>query len=290
MLGRALSFSRWLVSPQQVVRSARFDSSSYNADRPAPPHNVASAMPAPQAPSRVDAQPLPAPNQPAPGAYGTRYPASYQPGGQYSGDITGSVARAPAASGHWAWNGGSAVTVGYGETIDTIARKHNVPASALMQTNGIRDASQIRPGQRLVIPHYVSNAPQTAAARVPAPAAAGNVHVVQSGETLMSIARRNGVTLAALASANHVQSTAKLSIGDRLTIPAGGHPAVATAHPAPAPQVAQPRTVPATKVASAAPVQSAHVAKEEPHATDTVVKPLSQMAPCRPSVGRFVAA
>ena len=251
--------------------SARFDSSSYNADRPAPPQSVTSAMPAPQAPPRVDAQPLPAPNQPAPGAYGTRYPASYQPGGQYSGDITGSVARAPAASGHWAWNGGSAVTVGYGETIDTIARKHNVPASALMQTNGIRDANQIKPGQRLVIPHYVSNAPQATVARAPAPAAAGNVHVVQSGETLMSIARRNGVTLAALARANHVQSTAKLSTGDRLTIPAGGHP-VAAAHPAPAPQVAQPRTVPAAKVASAAPVQSAHVAKEEPHATDTVVK------------------
>ncbi len=252
--------------------SARFDSSSYNADRPAPPQGVASAMPAPQAAPRVDAQPLPAPNQPAPGAYGTQYPASYHPAGQYSGDITGSVARAPAASGHWAWNGGSAVTVGYGETIDTIARKHNVPAAALMQTNGIRDANQIRPGQRLVIPHYVSNAPQTAVARVPA--AAGNVHVVQAGETLMSIARRNGVPLAALARANHIQSTAKLSIGDRLTIPAGGHPVVAAAHPAPAPapQVAQPRTVPATKVASVAPVQSAHIAKEEPHATDTVVK------------------
>ena len=232
-------------------------------------------MPAPTPYGRVDAQPLPAPSQPATvspasATYGTQYPASYRPTGQYSDDITGSATPAPAASGRWTWNGGSAVTVGYGETIDTIARKHNVPASALMQTNGIRDAGQIRPGQRLVIPRYVSSAPQTAAAH--APAAAGKVHVVQSGETLNSIARRNGVTLTALAHANHVQSSAKLSVGDRLTIPAGGHPAVAAAQPAAVPQATQPRTAPVTKVASAAPVQSAHVAKEEPRTTETAVK------------------
>ena len=77
---------------------------------------------------------------------------------------------AGAASSHWTWNGGSAVTVGYGETVDSIARKHGVPASAIMQTNGIRDASQIRPGQRLVIPRYVSSATQTRMPRrTPAP-------------------------------------------------------------------------------------------------------------------------
>ncbi len=247
--------------------SARFDSSSYNADRPAPPQNV-SSIPAPPAPTRVEAQPLPAPSQPAtvsaaPGTYGTQSPSIYRTP-KYS-DVTGSVAAPSAPSGHWAWNGGSAVTVGYGETIDTIARNHHVPASALMQTNGIRDASQIRPGQRLVIPRYISNAPQTAAA------AGGNVHVVQSGDTLMNIARRSGVTLTALAQANHIQSSTKLSIGDRLTIPAGGHPIVAAGHPAPTPQVAQPRAVATEKVASAQ-VQNARVAKEEPHTTETVVK------------------
>jgi murein DD-endopeptidase MepM/ murein hydrolase activator NlpD len=89
----------------------------------------------------------------------------------------------------------------------------------------------------------------------------------------MSIARHNGITLTALARANHLQSSSKLSVGDRITIPAGGH-AVAAAHPPAAPpQVAQPpRTAPVTKVASAAPTQVANVAKEEPRTTEAVVK------------------
>jgi len=108
----------------------------------------------------------------------------------------------------------------------------------------------------------------------------------------MSIARRNGVTLTALARANHIQSSTRLSIGDRLAIPAGGHPVVA-AHAATAPQVAQPHTVPATKVASAAPVQNARVAKEEPRTTETVVKtaePSGAMPTFRwPVKGRVIA-
>jgi murein DD-endopeptidase MepM/ murein hydrolase activator NlpD len=252
--------------------SARFESGSYSSDRPAPPQNV-SSIPTPPAPTRVEAQPLPALSQPAtisasPGNYGAQSPASYRSTGQYS-DITGSSASVPPASSHWAWNGGSAVTVGYSETVESIARKHGVPASAIMQTNGIRDAAQIRPGQRLVIPRHVTSATQSASRASPQTAGT-NVHVVKSGETLMSISRRTGVTVTTLARANNLQTSSKLSVGDRLTIPAGGH-AVASGHPAP--QVAQPRTIPAQKVASAAPVQTASVAKEEqPRKTDTVVK------------------
>jgi murein DD-endopeptidase MepM/ murein hydrolase activator NlpD len=280
--------------------SARFDSSSYDNSRPAPPQNVTGAVAPPPAYARVDAQPLPAPSQPAtvPATtnygYGTQGAGAYRPSGQYS-DITGSAATRPASSGgHWTWDGGSPVTVGYGETIENIARKHGVPVAALMQTNGLREASHIRPGQRLVIPRYVSGATHTAVAHAPAQAAAsGNVHVVQSGETLMSIARHNGITLSALAHANRIQTNSKLAIGDRITIPGAGHE-VAAAHPAPAPQVAQPRTVPAEKikVASAA-VQNARVAKEEPPTTETVVKsaePTGGMPSFRwPVRGRVIA-
>jgi murein DD-endopeptidase MepM/ murein hydrolase activator NlpD len=168
------------------------------------------------------------------------------------------------------------VTVGHGETIESIARKHGVPVSALMQTNGIREPGQIRPGQRLVIPRYVSTSPKSAPTYVAQTKVGGNVHVVKSGETLMSISRGAGVTVAALAKTNHIEPSKKLSVGDQLTIPQGGHQ-VAAAHPPAAPKVAQPRTAPAPvdkiKVASAAPVQTAHVAKEEPpRTTETVVK------------------
>jgi len=246
--------------------SARFASSSYDTDRPLPPQSV---TPAPTAYSRVEARPLPAVSQPAtmPAYGGTN---SYRSYGQY-GDVTGSNAAVPPPSSHWTWNGGSAVTVGYGETVDSIARRHGVPASAIIQTNGLRDASQIRPGQRLVIPRHVPSATQTAYVRGPA---AGTVHIVRHGDTLMSIARRNGVTLTALARANHLRPTSRLSVGDRITIPAGGGHPVAAAHPTAAPQVAQqPRPAsPVTRVASIAPSQIANVAKEEPRPTETAVK------------------
>ncbi|MGE5166972.1 MAG: peptidoglycan DD-metalloendopeptidase family protein [Sphingobacteriales bacterium] len=285
--------------------SARLD--SFTTDRP--PQTVASATPAYSGSGRVEAQPLPAPSQPAtvaaspapaysPTTYAPQSSGSYRSNNQYS-DVTGSVAAAPASSGHWTWNGGSPVTVGYGETVESIARKHGVPVSALMQTNGIREPGQIRPGQRLVIPRYVSTSPKNAPSYAAAhPKTDGSVHVVQSGETLMSISRHNGVTLTALAQANHIHPTKKVSVGDRLTIP-GGHK-VAAAQPAAAqpvsgPKVAQPRTVPAekVKVASAAAVQNAQVAKEEPRTTDTVVKaaePSGAMPSFRwPVRGRVIA-
>jgi murein DD-endopeptidase MepM/ murein hydrolase activator NlpD len=286
--------------------SARFDSSSYDAGRPAPPQNVATAAPAPQAYGRVEAQPLPAPSQPAtvPASpnysYNAQGTGAYRQNASYS-DITSSVATPKSPSrGHWTWDGGSPVTVGYGETVDSIARKHQVPVAALMQTNGIREASQIRPGQRLVIPRYVPGGSQMAAAPARV-AGSNNVHVVQHGDTLMSISRHNGVTLSALAHANRLQTTSKLNIGDRITIPGGGRqvaaavarPAPAPAKPAPAPQIAQPHTVAATKVASAGPVQTARVAKEEPRTTETVVKtaePTGAMPSFRwPVKGRVIA-
>jgi murein DD-endopeptidase MepM/ murein hydrolase activator NlpD len=248
--------------------SARFDSSSYTTDRP--PQNVAAATPTYSAAGRVEAQPLPAPSQPATVAAAsapTYTPAAYAPGAGGYSDVTGS------ASGHWTWNGGSPVTVGYGETVESIARKNGVPVSALMQTNGIREPGQIRPGQRLVIPRYVSTSPKGTQTYAAQPKTGGSVHVVKSGETLMSISRSTGVSVATLAKTNHIDASKKLSVGDRLTVPQGGHQ-VAAAHPAAAPKVAEARTAPAEKikVASAAPVQTAHVAKEEPRTTETVVK------------------
>ena len=267
--------------------SARFDSSSYTTDRP--PQNVAAATPTYSAAGRVEAQPLPAPSQPATVAAApapTYTPAAYTPS---SGDVTGS------ASGHWTWNGGSPVTVRHGETVDTIARKHGVPVAALMQTNGIREPGQIRPGQRLVIPRYVSTSPKSSPTYAAQSKTGGNVHVVKSGETLMSISRSTGVSVATLAKSNHIDTSKKLSAGDRLTIPQGGQQ-VAAAQPPAAPKVAEPGTAPAEKkikVASAAPAQTAHVAKEEPQTTETAVKaadPSGVMPSFRwPARGRVIA-
>ena len=244
--------------------SARFAS---NADTPPKPEITGSISSHPASSGRVESQALPAPNRPATVAAGSGVANGAQGLGAYrpgKSDVTGSVPARTAPAGHWTWDGGSPVTVGYGETIETIAHKYGVPASAIRQVNGISNSGSVRPGQRVVIPRYVSaSAPQ---APQLAPRTAENVHIVAPGETLIGIAHKNGVTLTALAHANHIQPFGKINIGDRLTIPGGRQ--VAAQRTAP-PHVAQPRTVAVEKVASA-PVQNARVATPEPQSTETV--------------------
>lgn len=256
--------------------SARFDSNPFASNREAPRQDITGSVTSrPASNASVVSQPLPAPSRPATvasaagGSYGERGFAAYRPSSRAS-DVTGSVparhAAPPKPAGHWTWDGGSPVTVRRGETLTTIARRNRVPVSAIMQTNGISNPAMIRPGQRLVIPRYVYNAPH---ARKPAPAAkraADNIHVVAPGEGLMQIARRNGITLAALARANNLQPYSKLKIGDRLTIPGGRKVA---ARRAPAPKVTAPRTVEPERVASI-PTQHARMAKPEVRATKSI--------------------
>src|SRR5262249_19205211 len=112
---------------------------------------------APSAPSsRVDQAQLPPPVASGPVAAppegiagGGRGMASYQPASTPAPEFTGSVLtpRRPApTSGQWTWDGGTPVTVAPGDTVDSIAHRHGVPASALMQANNLTAPAVIRPG------------------------------------------------------------------------------------------------------------------------------------------------
>jgi murein DD-endopeptidase MepM/ murein hydrolase activator NlpD len=291
--------------------SARFDSNPFASDRRASREVTGSVASRPPASSTVVAQPLPAPSQPTTIAANTD--TSYGSGYAYRPPAPSTYSAPPPsqANGHWTWDGGRPVTVGYGETLETIAQRNHVPLTALMETNGIRTATAIRPGQRLVIPRYVHDAaPRYAqqpahsyapAARYEAPPRAPvaaaepvrtgeHVHVVQQGEGLMSIARRAGVPLAELARANNLEPYSKLNVGDRLTIPGGR---VAAAPPqAPAPQVAEQRTPVREKVASL-PTETARVAKPEvpdPKAAVQEAEPAGGIPTFRwPVKGRIIA-
>ena len=175
---------------------------------------------------------------PAP-AHGSA-PAQVAPRPSPGTEITGSVAPAPrpAPSGHWTWEGGTPITVASGDTIDTLARRYGVPASAIMQANNLTAPATIYPGQPLVIPRYNQSpvaavgAPPARAPAVTAPrparvapamgtAAVGNsgVHIVAPGETLSRISRLYGKSLAELARANRLAPSAHLRVGDRIIIP-----------------------------------------------------------------------
>jgi murein DD-endopeptidase MepM/ murein hydrolase activator NlpD len=174
------------------------------------------------------------------------------------GETTGSVRPTPA--GHWDWNGGIAVVVGPGETFESVARKHGVPAEALATANSISDPASVRPGQRLVIPRFtvqgtgtkvaqgLAHEPQPRAvgaavpggAALPASAAEGAgqtllpvapVHTVATGDTLSKIARHYRVKVKDLAIANGIEPDARLSVGTKLAIPvpAAAAPAKAAA-------------------------------------------------------------
>jgi len=291
--------------------SARFDSDPFNDTAQAPRQEVTGSI-TPRPTSRVEAQPLPAPSRPATVAAsgvstGAQGLAAYRPSAP---EYTGSVSERrepPPPTGHWTWDGGSPVTVASGETFESLGRKYGVPAAAIMQTNGFREGAGLRPGQRVVIPRYVTaSIPHAAQPPAAAPVrtaeaahpmrSAEAVHIVEPGESLMGIAHKHGVSVVALVRANNIQPYAKINIGDRLTIP-GGRPVAARQAPpppAPAPQVGQPRTVPAEKVATV-PVQNARIATPETSAKPENVTKIAEAAGALPSFrwpvkGRIIAS
>ena len=112
--------------------------------------------------------------------------------------------------------------VGWGDTLFSIAARYGTTVNAVMQTNGIKNADFIYVGQRLVI-----------SGGSPVPPINGSTYTVQSGDTLFSIATRNGTTVSALMQANGLYNY-WIYVGQVLKIP-GAFP-VPVPQPAPIPQ------------------------------------------------------
>jgi murein DD-endopeptidase MepM/ murein hydrolase activator NlpD len=163
---------------------------------------------------------------------------------------TGSVPRSVAARNP----AGTTIIVGTSDTLEILARRYKVTPTAILQANGYKGPRALSPGQQLIIPHPAAlaavSAPADPAARpAPAVSAAPSVHVVNRGDTLLGVARRNHVSVAELARANGIQPNARLRLGMKLTVPAratalapAAQPAVAAAQPA--------ASAPATRLAA----------------------------------------
>ena len=134
----------------------------------------------------------------------------------------GSAAPAPAPS-------GGTYVVQRGDTLTNIAVRYGVTASQLASANGMYWNSWVYVGQRLTIPGGQSS---PAPAPAPSTPSTGGTYVVQRGNTLFSIARANGTTVAALRSANGLVSDI-IYVGQRLVIPGSG--STPTQPPAPQP-------------------------------------------------------
>src|SRR5260221_2779610 len=244
--------------------------------------------------ARPQSQALPPPQVAAPQSYptasdgvsgGGRGLASYAPPA-HPIETTGTIAPRSVAATHGAGQGGTTIIVGTSDTLDILAHRYNVTPAAILQANGYKGPRTLSPGQQLIIPHQTATpAAMAAAPALAAPsskpvavAAAPSVHVVNHGDTMLSIARRNHVPVAELAKANNIDPQAKLKLGMKLTVPGAKTAAVAPAAPALA--AAQPAAAagpPTTKVAAAGgPPQTARLAqattKVEETPTDAPVK------------------
>lgn len=241
---------------------------------------------------RVESSALPPPAPSAPTSGGGSGMASYNPPPppaarqEYTGSVPASHPPVPqrAAAPAWSWDGGTAVVVAQGETIETISRRHGVPAAAILQANNMSVARQIQPGQRLVIPRVQNNmaaapqvsAPQTRVAGnyTPAPAIAApqaGTHVIAPGETIYSLARHYKLTPMAIAKANNVGLDHHVKVGDRVVIPGGkGVAAAAPAAPLqrPGQQAVQPQAPSGLRAAA-------------PKQDNIAAKPLAAPAPQR---------
>jgi murein DD-endopeptidase MepM/ murein hydrolase activator NlpD len=273
-----------------AVAGCSQDTTRLSDDPFANPFNSRSAEATGSAPSgtgQIESRPLAGPPSQPDYASAPRSvpaaPAPYAQQASYSPPVTGSSAPR-SGQGGWRWDGGTAVTLQQGETIDTIARRYHVPAAEIVRANNLADASRAMPGQRIVIPRYeapggvapsmtasvpprsvpsYSPAPQQAAA--PQPARGGQTHVVNAGDTLYSLGRRYQTTHTAIAQANGMSDTAALQVGQRVTIPGGSTFAAssrpASFSPAPPPRRAETNTPAPTSVVARAhepvPTQSA---------------------------------
>lgn len=152
--------------------------------------------------------------------------------------------------------GGEDYVVKKGDSLWLIAKKHKTTIAAICNANGINKNAILRAGMKLKIPAGTQSSEQATSEKP----ANGETYVVKKGDALSIIARRHGVSVKALKSANNLSSD-NIRIGQKLVIPAKKAEAE--------------KDVPAKK--EAAPVKSAEAApapaKEEAPEAKEVAEP-----------------
>jgi len=112
-------------------------------------------------------------------------------------------------------------TVKWGETLSRIARMYGVTVQELMKANGLANANVLYQGQKLVIP---------------VPSEQYGEHILQPGETLLSVANKYDVSVWDIARLNGLWNINIVFVGQRLLIPSA-------AAVAPTPEPEQPAAV-----------------------------------------------
>ncbi|MDX2204257.1 MAG: peptidoglycan DD-metalloendopeptidase family protein [Hyphomicrobiaceae bacterium] len=196
-----------------------------------------------------------------------------QPSSSYTTPVAQPAERRVAPSTARPVAAGETVEVQAGDTLYSIARRHHVPVSALIEVNALGNNATIKPGQRLALPAAAGSseaapgrpaAPRFPHAKVAAPAAQPQApaqatpgwdatHTMRPGESLYGIARQYRVALSELQRVNGITEPTRVRIGAVLKVPGTpGASNVAAAQqaprPAPQPAAAPPETTAAPGV------------------------------------------
>ncbi len=100
--------------------------------------------------------------------------------------------------------------VGWGDTLNSIAQRYGTTVAAIVEANGVSNPNFIYVGQTLSIPRTNS-----------VPTGDSSVYVVQSGDTLSTIAARHGTTVNQLVQMNGLSNPNFIVVGQRLAVPQG---------------------------------------------------------------------
>ncbi|MBN1264049.1 MAG: LysM peptidoglycan-binding domain-containing protein [Anaerolineales bacterium] len=116
-----------------------------------------------------------------------------------------------------------------GDTLGGIADQFEVDLMLLMSVNGIKDANEITIGMELTIPEEGTELPTLTP--LPETLIPGSKieYVVQSGDSLQSIASQFNSTAEAIAEENDIEDLNNIYVGQALVIPVGVATATATA-------------------------------------------------------------
>ncbi|HEY2248331.1 MAG TPA: LysM peptidoglycan-binding domain-containing M23 family metallopeptidase [Bradyrhizobium sp.] len=199
---------------------------------------------------------------------GGRGLASYTPPAKPKLETTGTVPPRSVAAAHP--QAGTTIIVGTSDTLEVLAQRYHVTPAAILAANGYKGPRTLSPGQQLIIPGAnTATAPVAAAPATRPVATAASVHVVNHGDTLAGIARRNHVSVGELVKANNLDANAPLKQGARLTVPGAkaAEAAPAAAQPIAAVQPIPTTTIGGPKLAAATPAgqqQSARYAQANP--------------------------
>ncbi|GAA5495034.1 hypothetical protein Rhal01_01204 [Rubritalea halochordaticola] len=154
-----------------------------------------------------------------------------------------------------------------GDTMSSIARKNGVSLADMLAANSSINANRLSIGQELKLPGKAPAKSISKAEPVMESAIPNTVtnYTVKSGDTLYSIARTHGTTVAAIAACNDKLNARSLRVGQRISLPGSKE---SSAKPSPQPAVAKkapaPKPAPAAKRETPTPKPAPAVAKKQP--------------------------